>query len=207
MLAPFYLITDDIDRLASFLPLGLTCVQLRIKERSDTDIKQMIRVAKTLCEEHRCQLIINDYWKLAIDEGCNAIHLGQEDLDTANMSAINAAGVRYGISTHDRAELQRALDLKPDYIALGPVYATLLKKMPWRPQGLEKLGRWKSQIGEIPLVAIGGLTPERAEGVFKAGADSVCVVTDVQTHSNPIQRVKEWLALCDDKNYDCSQSN
>lgn len=198
MIAPFYLITDDVDRLTDFLAVGLQCVQLRIKNRSDNEIRQAIRQAKSLCEAYGCQLIINDYWKLAIDEGCNAIHLGQEDLDTANLPAIRSAGIRYGISTHDRTELQRALDSRPDYIALGPVYATLLKQMPWRPQGLEKLGRWKTRIGDIPLVAIGGLTPERAAGVFKAGADSICVVTDVQAHSNPAKRVEEWLNLCEE---------
>jgi thiamine-phosphate pyrophosphorylase len=197
MIAPFYLITDDLESLAEFLPLGLKCVQLRIKNQSESTIKLAIRDAKVLCDIYQCQLIINDYWQLAIDEGCNAIHLGQEDLDTANIPAIRSAGIRYGVSTHDRTELQRALDLAPDYIALGPVYQTLLKKMPWRPQGLEKLTRWKSRIGDIPLVAIGGLTPERAEGVFKAGANSVCVVTDVKTHSDPAKRVEEWLALCD----------
>ena len=197
MIAPFYLITDDLESLAEFLPLGLKCVQLRIKNQSESTIKLAIRDAKVLCDIYQCQLIINDYWQLAIDEGCNAIHLGQEDLDTANIPAIRSAGIRYGVSTHDRTELQRALDLAPDYIALGPVYQTLLKKMPWRPQGLEKLTRWKSRIGDIPLVAIGGLTPERAEGVLKAGANSVCVVTDVKTHSDPAKRVEEWLALCD----------
>lgn len=73
----------------------------------------------------------------------------------------------------------------------------MLKKKRWRPQGLEKLGRWKTQIREIPQVAIGGLTPERAGEVFKAGADSVCLVTDVQIHKDPVKRVQERLALCD----------
>ena len=68
--------------------------------------------------------------------------------------------------------------------------------MPWRPQGLEKLTHWKNMVGEIPLVAIGGLTPERAEGVFAAGADSICVVTDVKQNNDPSARVKQWLELC-----------
>ncbi|MFK7853238.1 MAG: thiamine phosphate synthase [Granulosicoccus sp.] len=196
MLARFYLIVDNTASLAEYLPLGLSCVQLRIKSASDVELRASIRDAKSLCEQFNCQLIINDYWKLAIEEGCNAIHLGQEDLDSADMEAIRSAGIRYGISTHDKAELRRALALEPDYIALGPVYATLLKKMPWRPQGLEKLARWKTLVGDTPLVAIGGLTPERADGVFAAGADSICVVTDVQQHDNPVERVEQWLRLC-----------
>ena len=196
MLARFYLIVDNTKDLASYLPVGLKCVQLRIKSGSESELSAEIREAKALCATHECQLIVNDYWKLAIDEGCDAIHLGQEDLNTADMSAIREAGIRYGISTHDNAELQRALALEPHYIALGPVYETLLKKMPWRPQGLEKLRRWKERIGDLPLVAIGGLTVARAEGVFASGADSLCVVTDVQQHANPVHRVEQWLECC-----------
>lgn len=196
MLSRFYLIVDNVESLASYLPLGLKCVQLRVKEGSDAELRPAIRAAKKLCDEHDCQLIINDYWQLAIEEGCDGLHLGQEDLDGADITAIRAAGIRYGISTHDKAELERALNLNPDYIALGPVYQTLLKIMPWRPQGLEKLARWKVRVGDTPLVAIGGLTPERADGVFASGADSICVVTDVQQHSDPVWRVKQWLDLC-----------
>jgi len=196
MLAPFYLIVDNTNSLAQFLPLGLKCVQLRVKSAPMSELQAAVRDARQICQEFDCQLIINDYWQLAIEEGCNSVHLGQEDLDTADMQAIKSAGIRFGISTHDKAELNRALALKPDYVALGPIYATLLKKMPWRPQGLEKLTRWKSLVGNTPLVAIGGLTPERADGVFAAGADSICVVTDVQQHENPADRVRQWLALC-----------
>ncbi|MFK8079431.1 MAG: thiamine phosphate synthase [Granulosicoccus sp.] len=198
MLSRFYLIVDNTESLERFLPLGLECVQLRIKDASPPDLKFAVREAKELCDAYRCQLIINDYWKLAIEEGCDAIHLGQEDLDAADMLAIQAAELQYGISTHDRKELRRAMELKPNYIALGPIYQTLLKKMPWRPQGLEKLTRWKTMVGDIPLVAIGGLNPERAQGVFESGADSICVVTDVQQHENPANRVRQWLELCAD---------
>lgn len=196
MPARFYLIVDNAECLTQFLPLGVECVQLRIKSASKQALRTEIRLAKQLCDEVDCQLVVNDYWQLAIEEGCNGLHLGQEDLDDADMTAITAAGIRYGISTHDKAELQRAMALNPHYIALGPVYATLLKKMPWRPQGLEKLARWKQRIGKIPLVAIGGFTPERAAGAFAAGADSICVVTDIAQHNDPVARVREWVALC-----------
>lgn len=195
MLDRFYLIVDNAACLEEFLPLGIKSAQLRVKEQPVSVVRQEIRTALALCEQFDCHLIINDYWRLAIDEGCKSIHLGQEDLGTADISAITQAGIRYGISTHDRAELNRALSLDPAYIALGPVYATILKKMPWRPQGLDKLARWKDAIGDIPLVAIGGFTPERAAGAFDNGADSVCVVTDVLLHENPAARIREWLAI------------
>ena len=195
MIAPFYLIVDEPEPLERFLPLGLRTVQLRVKERPVAEIRARVRRARELCAAHDCLLVVNDHWRLAIEEGCDAVHLGQEDLDTADLGALRRAAVRHGISTHDRAELARALACEPAYVALGPVYATLLKKMPWRPQGLEKLARWKASIGELPLVAIGGFTPERAGGAFAHGADSVCVVTDVLTHEDPAARVAEWLRV------------
>ncbi|MGH8256134.1 MAG: thiamine phosphate synthase, partial [Steroidobacteraceae bacterium] len=81
----------------------------------------------------------------------------------------------------------------PDYVALGPIYPTLLKQMPWAPQGLTRLGEWKRRLGGIALVAIGGLTVERLAGVFAAGADSAAVVTDIVRHPQPEQRVRAWL--------------
>ena len=198
MLSPFYLIVDRADTLAHFLPLGVRTVQLRIKDLELAELRAEVRRARDLCGVHDAQLIINDHWQLALEEGCDAVHLGQEDLDTADLDALRQADVRYGISTHDRIELDRALALEPAYIALGPVYATLLKKMPWRPQGLDKLQRWKHAIGDIPLVAIGGFTPERAAGAFEHGADSVCVVTDIVQAEDPSQRVLEWLRVTRD---------
>ena len=102
-------------------------------------------------------MILNDYWRLALEVGADYVHLGQEDLDGADVAALRAKGLRLGVSTHDEAELERALKLKPDYIALGPIYPTILKAMRFGPQGLEKIGEWKRRIGAIPLVAIGGL--------------------------------------------------
>ncbi len=195
MLSRFYLIVDNTQALEQYLQEGVRCVQLRMKDQSDDFYRTQIRQARILCEAYEATLIINDYWQLALEEGCHAIHLGQEDLALADISKLRNAGVRIGISTHDRAELATALAHKPDYIALGPIYATLLKKMPWRPQGLDKLARWKQSIGEIPLVAIGGFTPERAQGAFDHGADSVCVVTDVAQHAQPLERVRKWLEV------------
>jgi len=87
--------------------------------------------------------------------------------------------------------------VSPDYVALGPIYPTLLKVMPWAPQGLARLGEWKRRIGSIPLVAIGGITLERLPGVFAAGADVAAVVTDILRASDPDERVRQWLAAAD----------
>jgi len=193
-LDPFYLIVDDADFLERLVPLGVRLVQLRIKDRPEDDIRRQIVRAQTCCTAHGAQLVVNDYWRIALDLGCDFVHLGQEDMDTADFTALRRAGVRFGLSTHDEAELSRALDEGPAYVALGPVYPTLLKKMKWGPQGLERVRRWKQLAGGIPLVGIGGLVPERLPGLFEAGADSAAVVTDLKTAAAPLARCQEWIA-------------
>jgi thiamine-phosphate pyrophosphorylase len=121
------------------------------------------------------------------------IHLGQEDLGHADLNAIRAAGLKFGLSTHDDDELRTAFAARPDYIALGPVYATILKQMKWAPQGLPRLREWKSRIGDLQLVAIGGLSVVRTDGVFAHGADSAAVVTDITHNADPELRTREWI--------------
>jgi thiamine-phosphate pyrophosphorylase len=139
-------------------------------------------------------LIVNDYWREALSLGADYVHLGQEDLADADVPTIQAKGIRLGISTHSEEELDAALAASPDYVALGPIYETRLKAMKWAPQGLERVRQWKSRIGTLPLVAIGGLTPARAEAVRAAGADSLAVITDFFAHPDPEARVSQWLA-------------
>jgi len=189
----FYPVFDDVSWLDRMLPLGVKLVQLRIKDRPEADLRAAIRDGQALARAHGAVLVVNDYWRIAIEQGCDWVHLGQEDLDTADIDAIRGAGLKLGISTHDHAELERALALTPDYVALGPVYETILKKMAFGPQGLDKLAEWKRLIGDTPLVAIGGMTVERAEGALKAGADIVSAVTDITLSADPEARVREWL--------------
>ncbi|MGV1756911.1 thiamine phosphate synthase [Rhizobium sp. A22-96] len=192
-LDPFYLIVDSAAWIERLVPLGVKLVQLRIKDRPLAEIRTDIQAAKAICAAHECQLIINDYWQLAIEEGCDFIHLGQEDLASADVGAIRKAGLKLGLSTHDETELATALTASPDYIALGPIYPTILKAMAWAPQGLERIGQWKAEIGNIPLVAIGGLTIARIAGVFENGADIAAVVTDITRNSDPESRTQEWI--------------
>ncbi|MCL4139456.1 UNVERIFIED_CONTAM: hypothetical protein GTU68_032658 [Idotea baltica] len=175
------------------LPLGVKLVQLRVKDAPEDAVRKEVRAARDLCEKHGAQLIVNDFWEIAIDEDCDYVHLGQEDLDDADLAALRKHGIRVGISTHDRAELDRALSLEADYIALGPVYPTILKKMKWTEQGLDRVREWKGLIGERPLIGIGGMTPERAALTFAAGADVVSVVTDITLNADPKLRTKEWI--------------
>lgn len=192
-LDPFYLIVDRASWLPRLLPQGVKLVQLRAKEMEPDQLRREILLAKESCARYGAQLVVNDYWQLAIELGCDFVHLGQEDLADADVGAIRAAGMRLGISTHDDAELDTALAVRPDYVALGPVYPTILKQMRWAPQGLERVSEWKARVGKVPLVGIGGLTIARAQGVLSAGADCVAVVTDVLLNPNPEARAREWV--------------
>ena len=192
-----YPVVDSAAWVRRLVSVGVRLIQLRVKERPDAEIRAEIRSAKQVCAGAGAQLIVNDYWKLALAEGCDFVHLGQGDLNTADVAEIRNAGVRIGISTHSPEELARALALKPDYVALGPIYPTVLKVMPWGPQGLERITEWKQRVGDIPLVAIGGLTVERLPGVFQAGADSAAVVNDIVSNKDPEGRARQWLATAE----------
>jgi thiamine-phosphate pyrophosphorylase len=191
----FYPVFDSAAWVVRAVPLGVKLVQLRIKDAPYDLLRTEITTALDLCRQYGAQLVVNDHWELAIELGAEWLHLGQEDLDTADIPAIRRAGVKLGLSTHDHAELDRALALSPDYIALGPVYPTILKKMKWTEQGLDRLTEWKARIGDIPLCAIGGMSVARAPGAFAAGADTVAAVTDITLNADPEARMREWLKV------------
>ncbi|ODA67455.1 Thiamine-phosphate synthase [Methyloligella halotolerans] len=192
-LDPFYPIVPDFALAARLVPLGVKFLQLRIKDAPAETIRAEIAQTMQLCAEHDCLLVVNDYWREAIDLGADFIHLGQEDLAAADLGAIKRAGLKLGISSHSPEELGNAKAAEPDYVALGPVYETKLKKMPWAPQGLDRIREWRSAL-QCPLVAIGGITVERAAGVLEAGADSAAVITDILTDAAPEARARQWIA-------------
>jgi thiamine-phosphate pyrophosphorylase len=193
-LDPFYPVLPDAAWVERAVRGGARLVQLRMKNFPEDRMRAEIARARDCCAAHGATLVLNDFWQLALEEGVSDIHLGQGDLDGADLLALRRNGLRYGISTHDHAELDRALAAKPDYVALGPVYPTTLKVMPWSPQGLDRVTEWKRLIGALPLVAIGGLTLPRAADVIEAGADVVAVVTDLVTAPDPDARIAEWVA-------------
>jgi thiamine-phosphate pyrophosphorylase len=194
MLDPFYPIVPDASWVERLVPIGTRLIQLRIKDRPVEEIERQVRHARDICLLHGAQLVVNDYWRVALAEGCAWVHLGQEDLADADIGALRRAGIRIGVSTHDHAELEKGLAIDPDYVALGPIWPTQLKQMPWAPQGLARLGEWKRLVGDRPLVAIGGLTLERALLCLKSGADVAAVVGDVVNHRDPIAQAKAWIA-------------
>lgn len=188
-----YPIVDSAAWVARLAPLGVRLVQLRIKDQAAAYVAAQIAAARACSRAAGIQLVVNDHWREALAAGCDFVHLGQQDLDRADVPALRRAGVRLGISTHDDAELERALTAQPDYVALGPVYHTTLKVMPWQPQGLARVTEWKRRVGALPLVAIGGITLARLPEVFAAGADAAAVVSDIVAAADPEGQARRWL--------------
>ena len=189
----FYPVVDSVAWVARLANLGVGTVQLRAKQLNDSQALQLVTDALAAVGGTPTKLVVNDYWRAAIVAGARHLHLGQEDLATADLAAIRDAGLTLGLSTHDDAELETALRAGPDYIALGPIFPTTLKSMRFAPQGIPKITEWKQRIGDIPLVAIGGIKFEQAAGIFAAGADSIAVVSDVTRNVDPDARVRQWL--------------
>ncbi len=190
----FYPIVPDAGWVARIVPLGVRTVQLRIKDVSPRVVAENISQSLKICRAFGCQLIVNDYWQEAITLEADFVHLGQEDLQGADLQAIKAHGLKLGISTHDERELETGLQAEPDYVALGPIYETKLKVMEWSAQGLDRVTQWRRLLGDVPLVGIGGITIARATGVLEAGAQSVSIITDFINHQSPEERVKDWLS-------------
>ena len=191
----FYPVVDSVAWVARLAALGVGTVQLRAKDLDDARALQIISDALEAIAGTSTKLVVNDYWRAAIVAGASHLHLGQEDLAEADLKAIRDAGLTLGLSTHDEAELDTALRADPDYIALGPIFPTTLKAMRFAPQGIAKISEWKRRIGDIPLVAIGGIKLEQAAEIFAAGAESIAVVSDVTQNADPDARVRGWLGL------------
>ena len=189
----FYPVVDTVAWVARLALLGVGTIQLRAKKLSKADALQTVKDALEVLSGTKAKLVVNDYWRAAIEAGAKHLHLGQEDLAEADVAAIKAAGLTLGISTHDDAELETALAAQPDYVALGPIFPTTLKSMRFAPQGIAKITEWKKRVGDLPLVAIGGIKLEHAKEIFAAGADSIAVVSDVTQNADPDARVKKWL--------------
>ncbi|MBV1705138.1 MAG: thiamine phosphate synthase [Hyphomicrobiales bacterium] len=191
---PFYPIAPDAGWVARLVGAGARFVQLRAKDLDDAAARAEVAAALDACRRAGATLVVNDHWQAAIALRAPWLHLGQGDLDHVDMAAIKAAGIKLGLSTHDLRELERALAHDPDYVALGPIWPTTLKRMPFAPQGVEKIADWRRRVGARALVAIGGVTLERAEACFAQGADGVALVSDVTAAADPEARVRAWIA-------------
>lgn len=182
-----YPVIDSVEWIERLLAAGVRTIQLRIKDRRDEDVEADVIAAVRLGERYQARLFINDYWRLAIKHRAYGVHLGQEDLDIANLDAIRDAGLRLGLSTHDNMEMDRALAARPSYIALGHVFPTQTKQMPSSPQGLAQLAAHVKTLGDYPTVAIGGISIDRVPAVLATGVGSVAVVS-------AITKAADWRA-------------
>lgn len=171
---------------------GVTTVQLRIKDLPKEVVCEQITKSVALCAKYGIRLFVNDYWQDAIAAGAYGVHLGQEDLDTADIQEIKKAGLRFGVSTHSVYELARALSLKPSYVALGPIFETTCKSMSFGPQGFDRITEWMEH-SDCPVVAIGGLTLEHAPKLRHIGVNGVAVLSNITTSQQPERQVKTWM--------------
>jgi hydroxymethylpyrimidine kinase/phosphomethylpyrimidine kinase/thiamine-phosphate diphosphorylase len=179
-----YPVVDRAEWITRLASTGVSTMQLRVKDLSGEELEREIKLAIELGAQNDCRLFINDYWQLAIKHNAYGVHLGQEDLDDANISAIKKAGLRLGLSTHCHYEVARAHSYKPSYIACGPVFHTTTKDMPWTPHGLKGLSYWRGVLN-YPLVAIGGINTERFGPIAATGVDSVAMITAITLAKNP----------------------
>jgi hydroxymethylpyrimidine kinase/phosphomethylpyrimidine kinase/thiamine-phosphate diphosphorylase len=193
-----YPVVDSVAWVANLLPLGVKTIQLRIKDQPEEAIEQAIEQAIKLAEQHKARLFINDHWQLAIKHKAYGVHLGQEDLDTADLEAIASAGLRLGVSTHSYYEIARAHAVRPSYIAIGPIYETNSKPMNFGPQGVEQLAEWVMLLEQgYPLTAIGGINQERCSEVLATGVASCAMISAITQADDYQAVVKKLLALHD----------
>lgn len=174
-----YPVVDSVTWIERLLDAGVRTIQLRIKDKQDHEVEADVQAAIALGKRYNARLFINDYWRLAVKHQAYGVHLGQEDLETTDLSAIRDAGLRLGVSTHDDMEIDVALAARPSYIALGHVFPTQTKQMPSAPQGLVQLAAHIQRLGAYPTVAIGGISLDRARAVMDTGVGSIAVVSAI----------------------------
>lgn len=194
-----YPVVDSLLWIERLLAAGVTTIQLRIKELDDAQVEQDIAAAIALGKRYQARLFINDYWRLAIKHGAYGVHLGQEDLETADLAAIQQAGLRLGVSTHDEQELAIAKAVRPSYIAMGHIFPTQTKQMPSSPQGLTVLKQMVDNTPDYPTVAIGGISIERVPAVLATGVGSIAVVSAITLSDDWQQATAQLLHLIEGK--------
>lgn len=191
----FYAVVPFADWVARMVDAGANTVQLRNKSQIGSALYREIERSVAYAKDSPTQLFINDFWWEAVDCGAYGVHLGQEDLESADLVMIQSAGLRLGVSTHSSEELALALSVKPSYVACGAIFPTKTKTMPTQPQGLDKLRQYVLQAGSTPTVAIGGIDLSNAPDVLATGVSSLAVVRAVTDAAEPEKVVKAFQAL------------
>lgn len=190
-----YPVVDRAHWLQRLLPLGISTIQLRVKDLTGQELEKEIAQAINIAKQHNARLFINDYWQLAIKHDAYGVHLGQEDLDDANLKAISEAGLHLGVSTHCFYEVARAHAIEPSYLACGPVYHTESKQMPWIPHGIKNLSYWNNLMTSYSWVAIGGINEERIPEVAATGVSGIAMISAITHAEKPEQTAHDMLSL------------
>jgi thiamine-phosphate pyrophosphorylase len=180
-----YAVLPDAAWVERMAHAGVPAVQLRFKSDDTQAIEREVRAAVAAVQGTHSLLFINDHWQAAIDAGAYGVHLGQEDLDTADLQRIRSAGLRLGLSSHGYAEMLRADCYSPSYLALGAVFPTTLKRMQTAPQGTGRLQAYVQLMKHYPLVAIGGIDLHNLPQVLRSGVGSVAVVRALVAAAQP----------------------
>ncbi len=198
-----YPVVDSAEWVRRLLEAGVRTIQLRIKNAgkntSDRHIETEIIQAVESASRVGARLFINDHWRLAIKRRAYGVHLGQEDIQSADLDRIAESGLRLGVSTHSHWEMAAAIDLDPGYIAIGPIHHTTSKVMPFAPQGPDKVRYWMEMLdGRWPLVAIGGIDLKRARTLKSTGVGSVAMISAITQAKSWRQATAELLDLWSD---------
>jgi len=165
---------EQVKRLAAG---GATIIQLREKSMAPSDFYNEARAAVDITRKAGVRLIINDRVDIALAVGADGVHLGQDDLSVESARLLLGPDAIIGLSTHNLQQAEKARNLPVSYIALGPIFTTRTKPNPDPELGLSRLHQISKVVESIPLVAIGGITPESATDVIAAGADSVAQIS------------------------------
>jgi thiamine-phosphate pyrophosphorylase len=189
-----YAVLPDAAWVRHMAEVGVPTLQLRFKSEDPTAIEREVKAAVAAVQGTASLLFINDHWQAAIEAGAYGVHLGQEDMAVADLSAIKAAGLRLGLSSHGYAEMVRADALSPSYIAMGAVFPTTLKRMATAPQGLGRLYAYAQLMHDYPLVAIGGIDAEKFFAVLSSGVGSIAVVRAITAATDPQAAAKALMA-------------
>ena len=175
-----YPIVDRAYKLRALYECGITTAQLRTKDKfAGETLEDEVAKAIEISREFNARFFLNDFWELGIKHGAYGIHLGQEDIQEADVEAILNAGIRLGISSHTPKEIEIALEFEPSYLAIGPIYEPISKKLVYEPVGRQRLKEWAAYVN-YPIVAIGGITIENIHEVVQTKAASgIAMISDI----------------------------
>jgi thiamine-phosphate diphosphorylase len=190
-----YPLVERAYKLEILYNLGITTTQLRIKDLKDKELEEEIIQAIAISNKYKARLFINDFWELAIKHKAYGVHLGQEDLETTNLTLLHQHDLRLGVSTHTTKEIEMALEISPSYLAIGPIFHTNSKILNYDVVGVDELQSWSENV-TYPIVAIGGITLQNIQELIKIRrVDGIAMISEIlennQISKNKVNKLLE----------------